>query len=116
MNRLLLATGLVLALTSAAGAEDIPLPRDRPLVADARDMTCDGPFRGERVGYCHVMDHEFNQLFGTDFSEPEGLEKLEACELYRRCVIRARVVSRGEVEGYQNWTVLKVYSARRPRR
>ena len=48
MNRLLLIASLVLAAT-AAGAEDIPLPRDRPLVADARDMTCDGPFRGERV-------------------------------------------------------------------
>jgi hypothetical protein len=63
------------------------------------------------------MNHEFNHPFGTDFSEPVGVEKVEkACELYRRCVIRARVVSRGEVEGYQNWTVLKVYSARRPRR
>jgi hypothetical protein len=78
-----------------------------------RDITCDGAYRIERVGYCHLMDHKFNQLFETDFSEPVGIEKVwKTCEEYERCVIRARVVSRGFVEGQENYTVLKVYSAR----
>jgi hypothetical protein len=111
LKHLLLIATALLATTTMLAAEDIPMPRERPQVA--HNMTCDGPYRGERVGYCHLMDHKFNDLFGTDFSEPVGLEKLEACEMYRRCVIRARVVSRGEVDGLKNYTVLKVYSAKR---
>jgi hypothetical protein len=70
-----------------------------------RDMTCDGPYRGERVGYCHLMD---GPLVGIEIVE-------KTCEMYHRCVIRARVIpDEGKVDGrYQNYTVLKVYSARR---
>jgi hypothetical protein len=45
-----------------------------------------------------------------------GLDKKidkAGCEEYERCIIRARVIDRGKVDGHQNWTVLRVYSARR---
>jgi hypothetical protein len=41
MNRFLLIAGLVLAATTA-GAESIPMPRERPL--PGKDITCRGPF------------------------------------------------------------------------
>jgi len=79
-----------------------------------RDMTCIGPYRGERVGYCHLWD---NPQTGEveQHRTAVGADKIDkACVFYRRCVIRARVIPRGEpVEGMQNFTVLKVYSARR---
>ena len=100
--RTLVIIALVLAATSAEAAK-----RERV-------VTCDGPYRGERVGYCHLWDHLFNDLFGTDVPEPVGVDKVgKACEMYRRCVVRARVIPRGIVDGYQNYTVLRVYSARR---
>lgn len=39
-----------------------------------------------------------------------GLEKIDkaGCEEYERCIIRAKVISRGVVDGHQNWTVLRV--------
>jgi hypothetical protein len=97
MTKLLLACALVLAANSVAMAQE-------------RTITCDGAYRGERIGYCHLMDHEFNALFGTNVPVPVGLEKIHkaGCEMYERCRIRAKVIPRS----YQNWTVLRVYSAR----
>jgi hypothetical protein len=86
--------------------------------ATPRIITCDGAYRGERIGYCHLMDHELNPILGEkEVPEPVGLEKITkaGCEMYERCVIRAKVTDRGKVDGYQNWTVLKVYWARRQR-
>jgi hypothetical protein len=82
--------------------------------AQEKTITCDGPYRGERIGYCHLMDHQLNVL-DKEVPEPEGLDKIDraGCEMYERCIIRARVIDRGKVDGYQNWTVLRVYSARR---
>jgi hypothetical protein len=71
-----------------------------------RNMTCIGPYRGVRVGNCDFTDNS------------KGIDSVErACRLYRLCVIRARVILEGEPVGdwIQPYTVLKVYSARRPR-
>ena len=94
--RTMIAAALVLAAASTGAADPLP----------GKDITCDGAYRGERIGYCHLMD---NHLLGTP--EPVGLEKIEkaGCETYERCVIRARVIPRS----HQNWTVLRVYWARR---
>jgi hypothetical protein len=76
-----------------------------------RDMTCRGTLRGDgetyhRVGYCNI-DHD-----------PAASKiVLSACEYYKPCVMRARVGPTGAAsEGVpQNYTVRKVYSARRGR-
>lgn len=101
MKTLLIALLLVLASTSTRAAEA------------ERTITCDGPYRGERIGYCHLMDH----ITGTDSPEPQGLEKIEkaGCGEYERCVIRARVIPRGD-DGQQNWTVVKVLWAKKGKR
>jgi hypothetical protein len=54
-----------------------------------------------------------DQLLGTP--RPEGLEKIEkaGCEMYLRCIVKAKVIPSSNVDGHQNWTVLKVLSARR---
>jgi hypothetical protein len=78
---------------------------------EERIVTCDGAYRGERVGYCHLMDDILNK----DVPKPVGLEKINqaGCEMYERCIIRALVIPNGNVDGHQNWTVLKIFSARR---
>jgi hypothetical protein len=71
----------------------------------SQDMTCVGPFRPMRVGYCHLLDDDI-----------EGAEKVGACKAYRPCVMRARVVLGWTNGGRENYIVKKVYSARRPSR
>jgi hypothetical protein len=81
----LLACALMLATTSA--------------MAQERVMTCDGAWRPGRVGYCHYNEASV------------GAEKIfEVCELYERCVLRARVVP--DISG-PNFTILRVYSVRK---
>jgi putative ABC transport system substrate-binding protein len=68
-------------------------------MAQERVMTCDGAWRPGRVGYCHYNE------------ESVGAEKIfEVCELYERCVLRARVVP--DISG-PNFTILRVYSVRK---
>jgi hypothetical protein len=99
--RTIIALALVLLAASTAQAQE-------------RTITCDGPYRGERVGYCHLMDHELGWIIDREVPEPVGLEKIDkaGCEMYERCIIRARVIPRS----HQNWTVLEIYSARRGKR
>jgi len=97
MTRLTLTLVAALALASPAVAQKAE-----------RDMTCRGPLRGDgetyhRVGYCHV-DHD-----------PAASKiVLGACKYYKPCVMRARVAPAGAASEAvpQNYTVLKVYSAR----
>jgi hypothetical protein len=106
MRTLPIAAALLLAAVLLAGC-------CQPCAAqEERTVTCDGAYRGERIGYCHLMDHLLLEKGGP---APVGLEKINqaGCEMYERCVIRARVIPSANVDGYQNWTVLMVYSARK---
>jgi hypothetical protein len=59
MKTMIAAALVVLAAASSVQAQE-------------RTITCDGPYRGERVGYCHLMDH----LLMEGVPEPVGLEKI----------------------------------------
>ena len=97
MTRLAIALVAGFALASPAAAQKTE-----------QEMTCRGPLRGDgetyhRVGYCHINhDPAASKIV------------LGACKYYKPCVMRARVAPAGEPsKGVpQNYTVLKVYSAR----
>jgi hypothetical protein len=90
-----------------------------------RDGTCVGVYTMERVGPCHLMDVDKHggRLATGGVGAAPGIEKVDrACHPGFACIIRARVVPRGEavdglplaeaVRGYQDYTALEVYSAR----
>jgi hypothetical protein len=89
----LLACVLVLAATAtstwAAPAE--------------RNITCDGAWRPGRVGYCHYN------------TETKGADIEGVCEMYERCVLRARVVP--EISwSNPNVIILRIYAVRKGKR
>jgi hypothetical protein len=116
MNRFLLIAGLVLAATTA-GAESIPMPRERPL--PGKDITCRGPFSmyGGAGGYDPdvrmIGEPETRLCYLRGNPEASAIADA-ACKNGESCVVRARVERRDTPNGMpQTYNVLKVYSARR---
>jgi hypothetical protein len=91
-TRTILAVALMIAAIIPAHAEKI---------GDEYDMVCSGPFRGERVGYCHVTDDETMKII-------EGF-----CSYYQPCVVKARVKLSWINEGYKNYEITHLYSAKK---
>jgi hypothetical protein len=80
-----------------------------------RDVTCTGPYRGNRIGGCDFLV----------FLDVEPKIVARACRLYWPCVVRARAIPLGPraffgnpIEAYdydnpdQSYAVKKIYSAR----
>jgi hypothetical protein len=78
------------------------LPAHAENVGDERDMICSGPYRTERVGYCHIPDDD------------KMLDAINAsCSIYRACVVKARVKLGWINEGYKNYEIIRIYSVKR---
>ena len=97
--------------TSSSKCKTVLRPVPAAAAADyaERDMTCRGPLYGSgiyNIGTCYIH----NDMFSYN-------DVVRWCEDEKPCVVRARVVPRGTPSGMpQSYTIVKVYSARRPRR